>query len=102
MDHSQIHRSTNATGLGAKLAWKSVGGKLKTIWSYALHTEAHNIPEDKNANMMYVALGTELTLGKFVIAYDFKLRMKTWIELRLLVTQFRIIFILIPCRMLNI
>jgi len=48
-------------------------GKLKTIWSYALHTEAHNISEDKNANMNYVALGTELTLGKFVIAYDFKL-----------------------------
>jgi len=48
-------------------------GKLKTIWSYSINTEAHNIPEDKNANMSYVALGTELTLGKFVVAYDFKL-----------------------------
>lgn len=41
-------------------------GKVKTIWSYALHTEA------TNAFMHYIALGTELTLGKFVIAYDYK------------------------------
>src|SRR5688572_13876593 len=41
-------------------------GKVKTIWSYALHTEADN------AFMHYIALGTELTLGKFVIAYDYK------------------------------
>jgi hypothetical protein len=41
-------------------------GKVKTIWSYALHNEA------KDASMSYIALGTELTLGKFVVAYDFK------------------------------
>jgi len=57
------------------LNWRGslFGGKLKTIWSYALHTEAHNIAEDKNANMMYVALGQEITLGKLVVAYDYKL-----------------------------
>lgn len=43
------------------------GGKVKTIWSYALHTEA------ENTFMNYIALGTELTLGKFVVAYDYKL-----------------------------
>lgn len=42
-------------------------GKLKTMWGYALHTEA------ENTFMNYLALGQELTLGKFVIAYDFKL-----------------------------
>jgi len=41
-------------------------GKLKTIWSYAVHTEA------ESTFMHYLALGTELTLGKFIIAYDFK------------------------------
>jgi hypothetical protein len=41
-------------------------GKVKTIWSYSLFTEA------KNAYMNYIALGTELTLGKFVVAYDYK------------------------------
>jgi|SRR5688572_14976508 len=40
--------------------------KVKTIWSYSLFNEA------ENANMNYIALGTELTLGKFVVAYDFK------------------------------
>ncbi len=40
--------------------------KVKTIWSYSLFNEA------ENANMHYIALGTELTLGKFVVAYDFK------------------------------
>jgi len=49
------------------------GGKVKTIWSYARHNEAHNIAEDKPTSMDYIALGTELTLGKFVIAYDWKL-----------------------------
>ncbi len=69
----------NFTESKAPLAWvinwrgSLFNGKVKTIWSYALHTEAHNISEDKNANMMYVALGTELTLGKFVVAYDYKL-----------------------------
>jgi Phosphate-selective porin O and P len=41
-------------------------GKVKTIWSYSLFTEA------ENAFMNYIALGTELTLGKFVVAYDYK------------------------------
>jgi hypothetical protein len=40
--------------------------KVKTIWSYSLFNEA------KNTNMNYIALGTELTLGKFVIVYDYK------------------------------
>lgn len=48
-------------------------GKVKTIWSYAIHNEAHNVTTDKAAVMNYIALGTELTLGKFVVAYDFKL-----------------------------
>jgi hypothetical protein len=42
------------------------GDKVKTIWSYSLFNEA------EGANMSYVALGTELTLGKFVIAYDYQ------------------------------
>jgi len=42
-------------------------GKLKTMWGYALHTEA------ENTFMNYLALGQELTLGKLVIAYDFML-----------------------------
>ncbi len=41
-------------------------GKLKTMYGYALHTEA------KNTFMNYIALGQELTLGKLVVAYDFK------------------------------
>lgn len=42
-------------------------GKLKTMWGYALHTEA------ENTFMNYLAIGQELTLGKLVVAYDFKL-----------------------------
>ena len=42
-------------------------GKLKTMWGYALHTEA------EKTFMNYLALGQELTLGKLVVAYDFKL-----------------------------
>jgi hypothetical protein len=42
-------------------------GKLKTMWGYALHSEA------ENTVMNYWALGQELTLGKFVVAYDFKI-----------------------------
>jgi hypothetical protein len=51
------------------LNWRGslFGGKVKTIWSYALHNEA------TSTSMNYVALGTELTLGKFVIAYDYKI-----------------------------
>ena len=60
--------------LALVLNWRGslFGGKVKTIWSYAKHVEAHNITEDKNANMDYIALGTEVTLGKLVVAYDFK------------------------------
>ena len=42
------------------------GDKVKTIWSYSLFNEA------EGANMSYIALGTELTLGKFVVAYDYQ------------------------------
>lgn len=42
------------------------GDKVKTIWSYSLFNEADGY------NMNYVALGTELTLGKFVAVYDYK------------------------------
>ena len=41
-------------------------GKVKTIWSYSLFTEA------ENTFMNYIALGTEVNLGKFVLAYDYK------------------------------
>jgi hypothetical protein len=41
-------------------------GKLKTMWGYAMHTEA------ESTFMNYLALGQELTLGKLVVAYDFK------------------------------
>lgn len=41
-------------------------GKLNTIWSYSYFNEA------KNTGMNYIALGTELNLGKLVIAYDYK------------------------------
>ena len=41
-------------------------GKLKTMWGYGLHSEA------QNTVMNYIALGQELTLGKCVVAYDFK------------------------------
>jgi hypothetical protein len=49
--------------------WRGVlfDGKVKTIWSYSLFNEA------ENANMNYVALGTELDLGKLSLIYDFKL-----------------------------
>jgi len=41
-------------------------GKVNTIWSYSLFTEA------KDAFMNYIALGTEYKAGKFTIAYDYK------------------------------
>jgi hypothetical protein len=41
-------------------------GKFTTIWSYALHTEA------KDVFMNYIALGNQLSLGKFTVQYDFK------------------------------
>jgi hypothetical protein len=48
------------------------GDKVKTIWSYSYFDEAKNVVDDKNAAMNYIALGTELTLNKLVIAYDYK------------------------------
>ena len=43
------------------------GGKLKTIWSYSIFTEA------ANTHMNYIALGNQLTLNKFALAYDFQI-----------------------------
>ncbi len=43
------------------------GGRLNTIWSYAIHTEA------ENTFMNYIALGNQLKLGKFTVEYDYKL-----------------------------
>lgn len=43
-----------------------LNGKLNTIWSYALHTEA------KSTFMHYFALGTQAKLGKLTVEYDFK------------------------------
>lgn len=43
-----------------------LNGKLNTIWSYALHTEA------KSTFMHYIALGTQAKLGKLTIEYDYK------------------------------
>jgi hypothetical protein len=43
------------------------GGKIKTIWSYSVFTEA------KNTNMHYIALGQQYAGKKFAIAYDFQL-----------------------------
>jgi hypothetical protein len=42
------------------------GGKLNTIWSYAVHTEA------ENTFMHYLALGNQLKLGKLTVEYDYK------------------------------
>jgi len=42
------------------------GGKIKTIWSYSLFTEA------QNTNMHYIALGQQYAGKKFSLAYDFQ------------------------------
>jgi hypothetical protein len=47
-------------------------GKFNTIWSYAYHNEAHNTSTDKPTGMNYIALGNQLTLGKFTAQYDYK------------------------------
>ena len=52
------------------------GGKLNTIWSYAIHNEARDVAEDKPAVMNYIALGNQLKLGKFTVEYDYKLSME--------------------------
>ncbi|MDF2187724.1 porin [Paraflavitalea sp. CAU 1676] len=43
-----------------------LGDKLSTIWSYSIFKEA------SNTYMYYVALGNQLSLGRFQLAYDFK------------------------------
>jgi hypothetical protein len=74
----QPYHEQSKAPLAFVLNWRGnlLDGKLKTIWSYSLFNEATtkssapaSIPD---ANMNYIALGNELTLGKFVIAYDFK------------------------------
>ena len=52
------------------------GGKLNTIWSYAIHNEARDVTEDKPAVMNYIALGNQLKLGKFTVEYDYKLSLE--------------------------
>jgi len=47
-------------------------GKYTTIWSYAFHNEARNTKLDEPAGMNYIALGNQLSLGKFTAVYDFK------------------------------
>ncbi len=47
-------------------------GKFNTIWSYAVHNEAKNVPEDKPTLMNYIALGNQLKMDKFTVEYDFK------------------------------
>lgn len=41
-------------------------GKFTTLWSYSLFNEAENVFKN------YIALGNQLTLDKWTIAYDFK------------------------------
>ncbi|MFI5131359.1 MAG: porin [Chitinophagales bacterium] len=49
------------------------GGKLNTIWSYAIHNEAKDTVSGDPALMNYIALGNQLKLGKLQIDYDYKL-----------------------------
>jgi Phosphate-selective porin O and P len=65
-DQPNFEESKAPLALVANWRGTLFGGKVKTIWSYSLFTEA------ENAFMNYIALGTELTLGKFVVAYDYK------------------------------
>jgi len=55
--------------LAGVLNWRGsfLDGKLTTIWSYSAFTEAEGY------FMNYIALGQQLNLGKFSIAYDFKI-----------------------------
>lgn len=49
-----------------------LNGKIKTIWSYSLFNEAQDA-QGKNANMNYIALGTEFIISdKFNFIYDYK------------------------------
>ena len=56
------------TALAYVANWRGslFGGKIKTIWSYSLFTEA------KNTHMNYIALGNQYAGKKFAIAYDFQ------------------------------
>ncbi len=54
--------------LASVINWRGsfLDGKLTTIWSYSLFNEA------KNTFKNYIALGNQLKLDKFTIAYDYK------------------------------
>jgi Phosphate-selective porin O and P len=55
--------------------WRGVlfNGKVNTIWSYSLFNEAQKA-DGTNANMNYIALGTEFVVSKkFSFIYDYKL-----------------------------
>jgi hypothetical protein len=56
------------TALAYVANWRGslFGGKIKTIWSYSLFTEA------QNTHMNYIALGNQYSGKKFSIAYDFQ------------------------------
>jgi hypothetical protein len=54
--------------LASIVSWrgKFLGGKLTTLWSYSLFTEAKGIFKN------YLAFGNQLRLKKLTLAYDFK------------------------------
>jgi len=56
------------TALAYVANWRGslFGGKIKTIWSYSLFTEA------ENTHMNYIALGNQYAGKKFSLAYDFQ------------------------------
>ena len=56
------------TALAYVANWRGslFGGKIKTIWSYSLFTEA------QDTHMNYIALGNQYVGKKFAIAYDFQ------------------------------
>ncbi len=58
--------------LAGVLTWRGslLDGKLNTLWSYSLFTEA------VDAYMNYFAFGQQLNLKKFSIAYDYKLSLE--------------------------
>jgi len=66
---SQPNHTQSKAPLAFVANWRGTlfDGKVKTIWSYAIHNEA------TSTKMNYLALGTEYTAGKFVIAYDYKI-----------------------------
>ena len=58
--------------LAGVLNWRGslFDGKVNTIWSYSTFTEAEGY------FMNYLALGQQLNLGKFTVAYDFKISLE--------------------------